>query len=807
VHRKVVEFVQPAVKAYQQHRWANGQLTFSDLLVAARNLLRDNPAVRERFQATYRHVLVDEFQDTDPLQAEVLFYLTGENTHQRDWRRCDPRPGSLFIVGDDKQSIYGFRQADMAVFNEVAGLIGNQKNDDHKYGETADLVTNFRSAKRICKWCDDAFGHIFENDRAQAPDSQAEYVGFNAQRKVPASWSAVCQVTVPKKYQSYPGPIARHNAGQIAQYIRSAIARDEPLLTSDEGEVLIYGTPGDFMILTRNTKRLSIYAEALAEHGIPYTVAGGKDAGVSEELQGLVDLLACVLRPDDPVARVAYLRGPLVGFSDDALYRVKKAYESAEPSRNAFSDASLAVLEPVASELGTDLADRLEIAYALLTEARHLLTTEQPAVAIHQIAEQAGLFARALHHEGEASLRAGRLYRLLDEVRYLDGQGMHWSEILDELEDVLHGERELDGMTLETGQRDSVRLLNVHKAKGLQANVVFLADPYDRYYDPSPTAYVHQSQSGKHLVQPVCDHNTNIKYAPAGWDQRFEAMAEHDDYAEEHRLQYVAATRAKRLLVVSCYAGNEDKGFWADLYPFLDAADAPELTPPSDASATPSEAPPVSWQPDLSAAGARRDQAIDAGSQPRYREERVTEAIGVKAPMDENGGHGKYFGTAVHELFEMVNDARDSALATPDVIGRVLQRRTEAAPAERVQRVRQMIEAWTHSDLWNLLRAAPEVYTEIPIATFTGGEEAVLQRGAIDLVFRGPDGWVIVDFKTNRIDGDDDLQQHLSHYGPQLRAYTATWAGQTGSRVQAAGLWFTDTGGTWAPIDPASTPS
>jgi len=800
-HARIVDFVAPAVKSYQQHRWANGQLTFSDLLVAARNLLRDNPDVRERFHTTYQHVLVDEFQDTDPLQAEVLFYLTGKNTHERDWRRCDPRPGSLFIVGDDKQSIYGFRQADMAIFDEVAGLI-----DDQDCGDTADLVTNFRSAERICDWCDDAFGHLFENDHAQAPDSQAEYVGFEAQRKVPTGWSPVQQLTIPKVKGNYPGPIARHNADQIAQYIHTAIARDESLLTGDEGEALIAGTPGDFMILTRNTKRLSIYAEALAERGIPYTVAGGKDAGVSEELQGLADLLACVLRADDPVARVAYLRGPLVGLSDDALYRLKKAYASAEPSRNAFSDASLAVPGPVASRLDADLADRLQAAYALLTEARHWLATERPAVAVQQIAEQAGLFARALHQAGEASLRAGRLYRLLDEVRHLDGQGLHWSEILEELEDILHGERELDGMTLETGQRDSVRLLNVHKAKGLQANVVFLADPYAPRSSPSPTSHMHRKASSTILVQPVLGYYSNLKYGPAAWEDTFKPKAEQERYAEEHRLQYVAATRPKRLLVVSRYAGKEDKGFWADLYPFLDAIDAPELTPPSDTPVTPSEEPPVSWQPDLSAASSRRAQAIAAGSHPRYREEGVTDAIGVKAPSDENGGRGKDFGTAVHDLFEMVNDTRDSALATLDVIGRVLQHHTGAAPADRVRRVRQMIEAWTTSNLWGLLCASNEVHTEIPIATFSNGEEAVLQRGVIDLVFRGPDGWVIVDFKTNRVGGDDHLQQYLSRYGPQLQAYVTAWAGHTGSRVRAAGLWFTDTGGTWAPIDPARTP-
>ena len=802
VHRKAVEFVRPAVKAYRQHRWANGQLTFSDLLLAARNLLRDNPDVRERFQQKYRHVLVDEFQDTDPLQAEVLFYLTGRNTEERDWRRCEPRPGSLFIVGDDKQSIYGFRQADMAVFNEVADLIAAQD-----CGETAPLFTNFRSAKRICNWCDDAFEHIFEGDRAQAPNSQAEYVAFDAQRKVPAGWSPVQQLTVSKVDGNEPKGIAEQNANQIAQYIQRAVEQDEPLLTGESGNVLIDGMPGDFMILTRNTKRLSIYAEALAERGIPYTVAGGKDARMSEELQGLVDALACVLRPDDPVARVAYLRGPLVGFSDDALYRIKQAYRAAGMSREAFGDDAFEVPDAVASELDLELTERLREAYMLLAQARETLATERPAAAIHSIAEQAGLFARALHHEGEASLRAGRLYRILDEVRHLDSQGLHWSEILQELDDILHGERELDGMTLETGQRDSVRLLNVHKAKGLQANVVFLADPYDRYYDPSPTAYVQQSENGKKLVQPVCDYNANIKYAPSGWDQRFEAQAEQDDAAEEHRLQYVAATRAKRLLVVSRYEEKEEDGFWADLYPFLDRTDAPELTVPAEATETTPEAAPTSWQPDLSAAASRRERAIAAGSQPRYREERVTDGVEAASLTIEDDGYGADFGSAVHELLEIVNDAQDDAVAKdPDVIRRMLQHHMGSASDEEVRRVRHIIDAWTSSSLWNPLCGASKVHTEIPIAAYTSGEGAVLQRGVIDLVFQHVEGWVIIDFKTNRLDGDDALEEHLSHYGPQLRAYAAAWAKQTGIRLGRVGLWFTDSGGTFATIDHTDIP-
>ncbi|MDH7498466.1 MAG: UvrD-helicase domain-containing protein, partial [Syntrophomonadaceae bacterium] len=146
LYPEVIDFVQPAVQHCAGMRQASSRLNFQDLLLRARDLLRDHPHVRRYFQRRWRRVLVDEFQDTDPLQAEILFYLTGTDVEQRDWRLLAPRAGSLFVVGDPKQSIYRFRRADIDTYNEVRELI------EQAGGRTLYLTTNFRSVHPVGQW-------------------------------------------------------------------------------------------------------------------------------------------------------------------------------------------------------------------------------------------------------------------------------------------------------------------------------------------------------------------------------------------------------------------------------------------------------------------------------------------------------------------------------------------------------------------------------------------------------------------------------------------------------------------------------
>jgi len=769
-HRQLVEFVRPAVRRYAEHRRQTGQLTFQDLLVCTRDLLQHNPDARRALQERFPRLLVDEFQDTDPIQAEILFYLASQDATEPDWQNCQPRDGSLFIVGDDKQSIYRFRRADLDVYTAVRDAIDAAPN-----GEDVTLQTNFRSVPPLLEWCNDAFATVF--GEMDAP-YQADYVPFEAGRTADGRSPTVCQLQTPYvKGSSYTTQIAGRNAKQIAGLIAGACAAD----SVPEADPLSGETPGDFMILTRNTTRLNLFAEALAERGLPYTLAGGDDVKTSTELYALVTLLTCIERPRDPVARVAYLRGPLVGLSDDALYRFKA-------SGGAF-EGDFSLPASVRDGLSPDLTDRFETAYAHLRTAHDRLRTLRPAAAIEQILDDLGLMVRARRDAGMGSLHAGRLLRVLTEVQRLDAEGHSWTGIREELQQILDGERSLDGLTLETGAQDAVRLLNVHKAKGLEAPVVFLADPYGGTHPKDPDEHVRREEGS--VVLPVYEqhrYQRTLRFAPERWatnDQEIEARYQ---WAEEQRLLYVACTRAEDQLVVSRYRSpswSTDKGYWAPLYPFLD--EAPTLETPAD----PPDIHPEEKTNTRSAATTttRRDEVAE----PSYATAAVTDAPSKRTKQASQDGYGKSFGIAVHRLYEYaVTHRHDPNVANTldTVLPLILD---EHGCRKEEENARRMVDDFLDSALWNDLQEAQAVHTELPVARLADSPLPTLKNGTIDLLYQQDNAWSLVDFKTDRVDANDPSVL-AEAYRPQLETYAQLWKRATGIPVAQLGLWLADTG-------------
>ena len=142
----VIELLEQAQVIYANARRASGGLDFQDLLLRAAEALKSKPALRAYFQRRFSHVLVDEFQDTDPIQAEILAYLTSQNTEEGDWKKCVPKPGSLFLVGDPKQSIYRFRRADIVTYQQVKNIFLESG------GKIVTLSRNFRSTEEVRSW-------------------------------------------------------------------------------------------------------------------------------------------------------------------------------------------------------------------------------------------------------------------------------------------------------------------------------------------------------------------------------------------------------------------------------------------------------------------------------------------------------------------------------------------------------------------------------------------------------------------------------------------------------------------------------
>ena len=279
--------------------------------------MRQGAHVRRYFARRFTHLLVDEFHDTDPIQAQVMLLLTATEPAENDWRRCAPRPGALFVVGDPKQSIYRIRRADIVTYNEVKQRLAQN-------GQLARLSANFRSSAAIIDWVNQVFqpeeaGEAPERpgpmwrfgpvDTAESPAYVPLEVGRSAAPRGPLQ--GLYRLTIPDELKK-DSAIA-YESDLIARTIRRAL---------DAGQG---AEPGDFLIVTRNKDKLSRYGRALEQYGIPHQVTGGAALNEVPELRLLHCCLDAVTHPDDPVRLVAALRSELFGVSDAALYAFKRA--------------------------------------------------------------------------------------------------------------------------------------------------------------------------------------------------------------------------------------------------------------------------------------------------------------------------------------------------------------------------------------------------------------------------------------------------------------------------------------------------
>ncbi len=758
------EYISPDVCAllaearerYRLWRRREGLANFQDLLLSARDLLRDHPEVRGSLRRRFSPILVDEFQDTDPIQAEILFYLTGSDTEEKDWKKLVPLPGSLFVVGDPKQSIYRFRRADIETYDAVHSRI-------EACGRILRLSTNFRSTAPLCDWVNRVFSRsaFFPKEGTR---EQAAYVALEAPGKKDASAPLVFRLETPGS-RGGDELGARTEASRIADFIAAAVASGER-------------RPEDFLLLFRRRKFMPEYARALEGRGIVCALGGGKAFGASAELAALMPALEALADPENPVPLLAALRGPLFGVDDEALYRFARA-------GGRFSYR----LRPP-----PDTDPRLSRALALFQEGEALAESLPPAAAIARFVEKLGWVALAASRDLGDS-RAGNLLKALAALRKYSAEGSDFARAVEEL-GRLREEDEIEAMGIEPGRPGAVRLMTIHSAKGLEAPVVFLADPsgsnppartyfIDRRSDP-PRGHFRVVRKGEGFGE--------VEIArPPGWDAMQQTEKRFDD-AEKTRLLYVGATRAENMLVVSLrmMSGKKVGGPWADLAPFAErplpqAGSAPEEPPP-----------PASRLPEaLEVSRARRGESRARSALPGYAVASVTALAhaGKDRPFRESTGRGLSWGSVIHRLLEAA--MRDASLDLRAYGANVLAEE-DREPGDLEEALRT-VEAVRASPLWKRALAAKSRMVEVPFALTvpsadlgqnTGPEETLL-TGALDLVFEEEDGWRIVDYKSDTIAGNlDDL---VAFYKPQIAHYRRYWQQLTG-RPTTAALFFVSTG-------------
>ncbi len=536
--------------AYEERKRAEGALDFLDLLVVASRLVRDDRNVREHFQRRFTRIFVDEFQDTDPLQAELLVLLAADHPDQTDWRKVTPIPGKLFVVGDPKQSIYRFRRADLAVYRQVCEQLV------HNGAIQVELSRSFRSVPSIQRFVNAAFRPLMDGDAGR---QQAHYVPLEADRGDVGEQPAVVALPVPEPYG-----IQYVSGARIEQSLPDAVGAFVHWLVSASGWKVAEKRDGKTETVPVSERHVCIlfrrfvsfgrditrpYLDALEARGVRHLLVGGRAFHARAEIDTLRAALMAIEWPDDQLSVFATLRGALFAIGDEELLEYYDRGGRFHPFRHPPADLP-GRLNPIPEALAFlkmlhVRRNRRPVAETITDLLSH--TRAHVGFVLRPNGEQ--VLANVLH-----VAELARQYEL-------EG-GMSFRGFVDTLREESADTRSAEAPILEDGS-DGVRLMTVHKAKGLEFPVVILADITGRL-----TPY--EANRSVDAERDLCALRIG------GWAPHDLLDRQHEELgreqAEGERVAYVAATRARDLLVVAAVGDGPWDGGWVSplngaLYP------------------------------------------------------------------------------------------------------------------------------------------------------------------------------------------------------------------------------------------------
>jgi ATP-dependent helicase/nuclease subunit A len=488
---------------YAQAKRRESALDFEDLQLEARDLLKAQPELREREQARFRSILVDEFQDTNRLQTEIVDLLKTPDTE-------------LFFVGDEFQSIYGFRHADVQVFRERREAVGHPLS----------LTLNYRSRPEVLAAVNELFGSHFGGEfqeLAAAAEFPDPVFGHPVE----------LLVTDKESYKESGVHWRRGEARAVARRVKELV---------DGGAA----TPGEIVLLFAAGTDAEWYEDELRRAGLPTYRATGKGYFGQQQVVDLLMYLRLLHNRYDDTALVSVLASPFVGVSNDALALLRRV-ASRRP-----------LFTGLEHSLPPGLAERDERLMRAFRQRYDRLVQTLPRLSLERLCEQVvaehdydlAVLAQWDGRRRYANMRKlARLARSYEELRGPDVEG--FVRFVAEQEAV--GARELEAVAEEEGA-DAVRLLTIHAAKGLEFKVVIVADAGRDRVPPSPDEILAlpDGRFGFRVADPVTAKRRGAFDYEAVKEARQEA-----ERAERLRLYYVAMTRAKERLIVS---GSVDLG-------------------------------------------------------------------------------------------------------------------------------------------------------------------------------------------------------------------------------------------------------
>ena len=840
------EEIRGCLAQYEERKHEAGTLDFLDLLIKARDLVRDSAPVRARFRQRFRVLLVDEFQDTDPLQTELLLFLAGQDGSDR------LRPGALFIVGDPKQSIYRFRRADVGAYRRLSDRLSEQD------ATHVTLQTSFRSVPSIQRFVNAAFQPDMTGDPRAL---QASYVALRPARPDHASQPAIVALPAARPYgrrEVTQDGLATSQPPAIGEFVRWLVSPQCTWTVADGPDTRRPIVPSDICLLFRRFLHFGAdvtrpYVEALESRGVSHLLVGGKTFHEREEVDAIRSALTAIEWPEDELSVYATLHGPLFAIGEEELLEYHAQARVFHPYRvpEALADR----LTPIARALG------------MLREL-HASRNHRP------VADTIGrLIAATRAHAGFILWRGGEqvlanVMHISDLARRYEAEGgLSFRGFVDALRDAAGRTEAPEAPILEEGS-EGVRLMTVHKAKGLEFPVVILADMGCKLSLDDASRHLDSSRG-------LCAVRLG-GWAPLDLLEHNDEEAARDE-AEGVRLAYVAATRARDLLVVPAVGdGPYNKGWLRPLnralYPPVELRQSPGAArgcPLFKGKDTVLERPD-GQQPDASTVRPGAYEMTDPGSgetftvvwwDPRAlegeaddprglrREELISKDAdpavvaadrarydvwkGERAALQQSGARpslsiltvtewardiggldaaavavedagatgarpsGRRFGILVHALIAAVpldagaQEVRDLAEVHARMLGATDAERAAASTiVDRALRHQVFAEARAAQAAGRACRREAPVSIVLPAAGRSAAAPPVppakpalpaqeappaLIDGQVDLAYETPDGWVVVDFKT-----DIELSGAEAVYRQQVALYVTAIARATG---------------------------
>jgi ATP-dependent helicase/nuclease subunit A len=763
LHGRLVNGLLGVTAIYERMKRELGRLDYLDLLLKARDALRGSDALRAYFRRRFRLVLIDEFQDTDPLQVEIAELLTGGVA------------GALVVVGDAKQSIYRFRRAEVSLFRRASEAAAARPGH-----AVLHLTQNFRSRPAVLRFVNRVFARLLQ------PSEEAGQPAYEAIAPPPglSEDPSVIALRFPAPYAEGED-LLRAEAAALARFI-AHVARGAYEVRDPATDATRKSRAGDVMVLVRRLSQVRHLEEAMEAAGLRFMVEGGKSFFDRQEVHEVLSVLGAIDDPSDRVSLVAALRSSFFGVTDRdiASYALARgslwlgaAVDETKPGGPALAPA-LRVLHSLHERRTRDsVASLIERLYEETRVLSALTGTRRGEAQIANLEKVIALARQAaslgvLTLRGFTSLLKGRI----EEAR-----------------------EEPDLPTTRPGDPHTVRVLSIHKAKGLEAPIVALYDSAD---NPRPQADV---------VPLWADARIAVGFRggcqPPGWDA-LKAGEEARAAAETRRLLYVACTRARDLLVIPAPPRDAHTGtFWRDVVMLLppasdedvrlvDTETLPALEPAAreDLRALPraegGDVVAQRWEDE------RRARIQAAAERPFLPTSalRVAARTAPPAVIAEGREGGRDFGSLVHRILEWIPLNDDEVESSPERVRTMAQALAPSfgLDADGAARAAEAATRALALPVMTRARRASRIWRELGV-WFPDGADLV--EGKVDLVFEEDGGLVVVDYKTDHLSAEQARDQ-AAHHAPQLQLYGRGLARATGMPVRERLVLFTALGET-----------